>query len=80
MFVLETKKITTDQDVRIRLKNALPQWVEQSSSDDDANIAAPEFARTTFGFKYIMKGIYESYSKNAEEGPYYFTLKLKLKK
>lgn len=80
VFVLETKKITTDQDVRIRLKNALPQWVEQSSSDDDANIAAPEFARTTFGFKYIMKGIYESYSKNAEEGPYYFTLKLKLKK
>lgn len=80
VFVLETKKITTDQDVRIRLKNALPQWVEQSSSDDDANIAAQEFARTTFGFKYIMKGIYESYSKNAEEGPYYFTLKLKLKK
>ena len=80
VFVLETKKITTDQNVRIRLKNALPQWVEQSSSDDDANIAAPEFARTTFGFKYIMKGIYESYSKNAEEGPYYFTLKLKLKK
>ena len=80
VFVLETKKITTDQDVRIRLKNALPQWVEQSSSDDDANIAAPEFAGTTFGFKYIMKGIYESYSKNAEEGPYYFTLKLKLKK
>ena len=80
VFVLETEKITTDQDVRIRLKNELPQWIEQSSSDDDADISNPRFASTTFGFKYIMKGIYDSYSKNTEEGPYYFTLKLKLKK
>lgn len=80
VIVLEAKKITNEQDVRIRLKNNLPQWVEQSSSDNDSNLDSPTFANTTFGFKYLMKGIYESYSKNADEGPYYFTLKLKFNK
>lgn len=79
VIVLETKKISTDQDVRIRLKNELPLWIEQSSSDNDSDLSSQTFASTTFGLKYLMKGIYESYSRNTEDGPYYFTLKLKFK-
>jgi hypothetical protein len=75
IFVLEMKEMKNDQDVRIKLMNRLPAWVEASSNDDDTNVDA----RTTFGLKYLLQGIYNSYRKNSEGEPYYFELKMKFK-
>lgn len=79
LFILAAKNISHEQNVDIMLMNRLPAWVENSSSDDDANMASANFANTTFGLKYLLKGIYDSYTKNSNGKPYYFDLKLKLK-
>ncbi|SES96633.1 hypothetical protein SAMN04487825_109103 [Prevotella sp. kh1p2] len=75
IFILEMKEMKNDQEVRIKLMNRLPAWVEASSNDDDTSVDA----RTTFGLKYLLQGIYNSYRKNSEGEPYYFELKMKFK-
>lgn len=77
LFVISMKELRHDQDVKIKLLNRLPSWVEQSSSDDDTNTAAPSFSNTTFGLKYLLRGIYNCYHKDAQEEPYYFSLNMK---
>lgn len=79
IFVLETKKVSNEQAVKIRLLNNLPAWVAQSSADDDTDTHAANFAHTTFGLRQLLQGIYNSYKKNAQEAPYYFQLDLKFK-
>lgn len=79
IFVLETKKVSNEQAVKIRLLNNLPAWVAQSSTDDDTDTSAANFARTTFGLSHLLQGIYNSYKKNAQQAPYYFEMQLKFK-
>ena len=76
IFVLESQGIKHRQDVEIKLMNRLPQWVEDTSSDDDTNPSAPDFATTTFGLKYLLQGIYDSYRKHSKDEPYYFEMEL----
>ena len=80
IFILEMKDCKHNQNVSIRLLNRLPGWVAASSSDDDTRIGSGTFATTTFGLKYLLQGIYNSYHKNAAGEPYYFELELKLSK
>lgn len=80
VLVLSTNNLTTAQEVSVKLKNQLPQWVANSSSDDDTNLAASSFSSTTFGLRYLLEGIYSSYQKEAEGKPYYFELELNIKK
>lgn len=81
VIVLSVDKAMKNDDVTIKLLNRLPAWVEKSSTDNDLNLAAPNFSSTTFGFKYIMNGIYESYKKLANGSqPVYFAIKLQLNK
>jgi len=74
IFVLHLNKVSHEQRVSIRLRNRIPGWVEASSSDDDSNINP----NTTFGLKYLLQGIYNSYKKNTDGEPYYFDLELNL--
>lgn len=74
IFILEMKQMRNDQDVKVKLLNRLPSWVEASSSDDDRAGLQPG---TTFGLKYLLQGIYNSYQKNTEGTPCYFELKMK---
>lgn len=76
LFVLESQGIKHRQDVKIKLMNRLPQWVEDTSSDDDTNVGGPGFSQTTFGLKYLLQGIYDSYRKHSKGEPYYFELEL----
>lgn len=76
LFVLEAKDISHKQEVEIRLQNRLPAWVAESSSDDDRDTDAPRFADTTFGLRYLLQGIYDSYERNSNGEPYYFSMKL----
>lgn len=80
LFVIGMKELRHDQDVKIRLLNSLPSWVEQSSSDDDTDTQLSSFSSTTFGLKYLLRGIYNSYQKSGAEQPYYFSIDLKMKK
>ncbi|MCR5130174.1 MAG: hypothetical protein K6C10_01765 [Prevotella sp.] len=80
IFVLESEGIKHAQDVDIKLMNRLPQWVEASSSDDDTNVSASGFANTTFGLKYLLQGIYDSYRKHSKGEPYYFELDMEFGK
>ena len=79
LFVLESEGIKHRQEVEIKLMNHLPAWVEASSSDDDTNLTSSSFAQTTFGLKYLLQGIYDSYRKHSKGDPYYFELELELK-
>lgn len=78
VFLIETERTTKRDDVTIALRNELPTWVEQSSSNDDRNLSSPTFANTTFGLKYLLQGIYDSYKKSADGNPYFFKLQLTL--
>ena len=80
IFVLQADNVATNEEVKIRLKSGLPTWVEQSSTDDDRDVAAPRFAQTTFGLKYLLRGIGDAYARHADKHPAYFEMKLTLKK
>lgn len=80
IFVLESEGIKHGQEVEIRLMNRLPEWVDDSSSDDDTNVGGAGFASTTFGLKYLLQGIYDSYRKNSKGEPYYFELEMEFKR
>lgn len=81
VIILSTEKVLNNDEITIKLLNRLPAWVGRSSTDNDTNLGASDFATTTFGFKYLMNGIYESYKKLANgTQPVYFTITLKLNK
>ena len=80
LFVLSLDKFSHRQKIDIRLQNRLPEWVEQSSSDNDADTGAPNFATTTFGLKYLMQGIYDSYGRKSHGNQAYFEMELELNK
>jgi hypothetical protein len=76
LFVLSATNISHGQDVKLKLLNRMPDWVESCSTDNDLT---PD-SRSTFALRYLLGGIYDSYKRNAEETPAYFELELKLDK
>ena len=50
-------------DITVTLRNDFPQWIAQSSTDDDTNTAASAFATTTFGLEQFLRGIAAAYPK-----------------
>ena len=80
IFILGMNEINHAQEVEIKLLNRLPSWIEETSSDDDTNVGTGTFAQTTFGLKYLLQGIYDSYKKHSEDHPHYFELNMTFKK
>ncbi len=76
ILVLQATAISHEQDVEIKLLNRLPQWVVASSTDSDL---APDGLKT-FGLKYLLGGIFDSYNRNAGDDQAYFELDLELDK
>jgi hypothetical protein len=68
-----------EQNIKIALKNHFPDWIENSSSDNDTNIGSAEFGGTTFGLKYFLHGIYSACSATSVM-PNYTTIEITLKK
>jgi len=73
IFVLTLDKPSA-QDISIKLLNKLPRWVDMSNDDDDTSIEP----MTTFGLKYLLQGIYDSYARNADGTPCYFKMDLEI--
>lgn len=65
LLVVSTSQLKNSRDsISITLKNTLPYWIEQSSSDNDNNILTDiEQQQKTFGLKYLMAGIKNAYDK-----------------
>ncbi len=78
LFTLSATKTLPKDNVHIRLKNVLPTWIANASTDDDRDTHAANFSKTTFGLKYLLGGIYQSYKKSAGGVPDYFDIELKL--
>ena len=77
-ITLSTEKTVTKDEIHLRLKNVLPAWIANTSTDDDRDTHAANFSQTTFGLKYLLGGIYQSYKKSAGGVPDYFDIVLKL--
>ena len=61
-FIITSRyKIKNHDKINITLNKVLPQWIEGSSTNDDSDIKADRFDETTFAFKELMQGIYESF-------------------
>ncbi len=76
IFVLQTASVSHGQEVEIKLLNRLPKWIAASSTDNDIT---PD-GTTTFGLKYLLGGIFDSYNRNANDDNTYFELELELDK
>lgn len=76
LFVLSVKEPKHGQKVRIKLLNRMPRWIAASSNDNDARVDGT----TTFGLKYLLQGIYDSYRRNSDGEPYYFEMDLNFSK
>lgn len=69
LFYLQTTDLKPVQDVYVRLEPLVPHWVYNGSTLDDANPADTEQQKQTFGFSYLVEGIYRAYAdkyKNTE--------------
>ena len=78
-ITLTTQNKVANETVVLELKNKLPAWVAESSSDDDTDMLSADFASTTFAFRYLMEGIYEAYYGTHSE-PSYFKMEIVINK
>lgn len=67
------------REVRVRLVNRFPQWIEEGSTDDDRDVHAATFAVTTFGLRYLLGGIYDAYANASGGQPYYYDVMIRIK-
>lgn len=84
IFILKVSDIASKEEVTISLPDKLADWIGESNSDDDTNLSGTKFSKTTFGLKYILEGIYDSYRRTSVNSgwgePCYFKIKLILEK
>ncbi len=74
-----TGKLASHSDeIEVNLRNDFPQWIVSSTSNDDMNPAAGDFAHTTFGLERFLRGIYDAFSAGSSNS--YATIDIKLEK
>ena len=80
LMVLHTteKELKRVDNITIAMPNVLPEWIHESSSDNDTNLKSSKFASTTFALEYLCKGIYDAYYSSVDE-PKYFELLINTK-
>ncbi|MES2487456.1 MAG: hypothetical protein V4581_16105 [Bacteroidota bacterium] len=65
-FEATTKQYT---DLEFSLKNEIPKWIYDSSTNDDTDVN--NLGSKTFGFKYLIEGISQAYQKEAKPVSYF---------
>lgn len=78
-IILSTQNKIAYETLKLRFKNELPAWVLKTNTDDDTNLNASDFSKTTYAFKYLMDGIHEAYYGTVED-PSYFKIELIINK
>jgi hypothetical protein len=56
-------------EMRIRLANNLPQWIERTSTEDDSNVIGDILH--TYGFKYLVDGVVRAYRIQSSSMDYF---------
>ena len=59
--------IISKGSIKITLLNKLPEWIKQYTDEDGLDINALDAMEKTYGFKYLMQGIYDAYSTGQEK-------------
>ena len=80
-LLLTTSNVRKEQ-LEISLKRIIPQWVENSTSQNDVEQTGDELNKT-FGFRYLFKGVDDAYRSTAATGTnadIYFKIILKIDK
>lgn len=78
-ITVESTNPNFDENLSIQLTNKKPNWIVNSSTQDDKVISNE--ALTTFGFNYFVDGIYEAYNlKNNNTNNNFLSLNFTLKK
>lgn len=78
-ITVESTQSNFDKKLAIQLTNKKPNWVINSSTENDSNISSN--ALTTFGFNYFVDGIYEAYNlKNNNTNNDFISLNFTLNK
>lgn len=62
------QSIISKGSIKITLLNELPKWIKQYTDEDGLDINAPGAMEKTYGFKYLMQGIYDAYSATPNYG------------
>jgi hypothetical protein len=75
LIVLEATG-TAMSDVKVSLKKQMPQWIELTNIIDDKNIK--NNLDKTFGIKYLIEGIAESYQIIYPEDKNFFEFEIKI--
>lgn len=61
------QQIISKGNIKITLLNRLPEWIAQYTDESGLDINAPGAMEKTYGFKYLMQGIYDAYSTEQEK-------------
>lgn len=77
VFKIRTTDLKQIQDVSIKLKSKLPNWVTESSTIDDSNPFDTVKQHQTFGFDYLIRGLSEAYS-DKYQGQEQFAISIKV--
>ncbi|MFV0223152.1 hypothetical protein OBK16_11985 [Empedobacter falsenii] len=78
-ITLESTQPNFDKKLSLQLTNNKPNWIIQSSTDNDSKIS--NSVSTTFGFNYFVDGIYEAYKlKNNNTNNDFLSLNFTLNK
>lgn len=79
VFTIKTKNLIDRQDISIKLRSKLPEWVEKSSNIDDSDPYDSIQQRQTFGLSYLIRGISDAY-KDVFKDKGQFSLVIKVSK
>jgi len=61
-FFTFTTDVLKKENLRVKLKAKLPNWLDDAHCDDDSDIKTnPITQRTTYGIKYLFEGIYNGF-------------------
>ena len=78
IITVATSDQTLLRDMELELLNSIPEWVEQSSSNDDRQITNE--LNKTFGLSYLVQGVREAYVTQNPKLTSYFKIKVIIKK
>lgn len=76
IITLSGKFKTSNDEVRLTLRNDFPQWIGRSTSRDDSSAQSANFAGSTFGLEEFLRGIFDAFSAGQQA---YSTLTISLK-
>ena len=72
LSTLKDKLSKRNQTIEVKMRNNIPAWVQKTSTLDDSNITSTnELKDKTFGFEYLISGVFEAFHPDVENSFYW---------